>query len=106
MGFASREIASIVQRPTQVLIQARHFGMFAPYGPLPIHVTEHARTEVIARRNQAFQQFVGIVSQRFAVLHYRAWAQLKAMIGHDHDDDKTRSCIICGRRWASTPRWP
>ena len=48
MGFASREIASIVQRPTQVLIQARHFGMFAPYGPLPIHVTEHARTEVIA----------------------------------------------------------
>lgn len=88
MAFASREIASIVQRPKQVLIQARHFGMFAPYGPLPIHVTEHARTEVIARRNQAFQQFVGIVSQRFAVLHYRAWAQLKAMIGHEHDDDK------------------
>lgn len=86
MAFASREIVDIEQRPPQVLIKARHFGMFAPYGPLPIHMTEHARTEVIARRNQAFQQFVGIMSQRFAVLHYRAWSQLNAMIGHDHAD--------------------
>ena len=88
MAFASREVVEIEQRGLQVLIKARHFGMFAPYGPLPIHVTEHARTEFIARRNQAFQQFVGIVSQRFAVLHYRAWSQLNAMVGHDHTDSQ------------------
>lgn len=88
MAFASREVVDIEQRPPQVLIKARHFGMFAPYGPLPIHVTEHARTEVIAKRNQAFQQFIGIISQRFSVLHYRAWSQLNAMVGHDHPAHK------------------
>lgn len=84
MAFASREVVAVEQRPPQVRIAVRHFGLFAPYGPLPLHVTEHARSEVIARRNAAFQQFAGLLSQRFAILHYRAWAQLNAMAGHDH----------------------
>lgn len=88
LAFASREVVTVEQVSPQVIIKARHFGMFAPYGPLPIHVTEHTRNEAIARRNQAFEQFVSIMSQRFAVLHYRAWAQLKSMVGHDHDDER------------------
>ncbi|WP_198286575.1 type VI secretion system baseplate subunit TssG [Pseudomonas chlororaphis] len=88
LAFASREVVTVEQAPPQVMIKARHFGLFAPYGPLPIHVTEHARNEAIARRNQAFEQFVSIMSQRFAVLHYRAWAQLNSMVGHDHDDQR------------------
>lgn len=88
LAFASREVVDVEQKPPQVIIRARHFGMFAPYGPLPIHVTEHARSEDIAKRNKAFQQFVSIMSQRFAVLHYRAWSQLHTMVGHDHDDQK------------------
>lgn len=88
VAFASREVVDIEQHLSQVHITARHFGLFAPYGPLPIHITEHARTEMLAKRNRAFQQFVGILSQRFAVLHYRAWSQLQSMVGHDHTDDK------------------
>ncbi|KRW62600.1 type VI secretion system baseplate subunit TssG [Pseudomonas sp. TTU2014-080ASC] len=88
LAFASREVVDVEQKPPKVIIKARHFGMFAPYGPLPIHVTEHARSEDIAKRNKAFQQFVSIMSQRFAVLHYRAWSQLNTMAGHDHDDQK------------------
>lgn len=88
VSFASREVVNIEQSPSQVHITVRHFGLFAPYGPLPIHITEHARTEMLAKRNRAFQQFVAVISQRFSVLHYRAWAQLQSMVGHDHTDDK------------------
>ncbi|WP_431223167.1 type VI secretion system baseplate subunit TssG [Serratia sp. L9] len=89
MAFAPREVADVRQRLNstgqgpQVTISCRHFGLFAPYGPLPIHVTEHARNESLAKRNQAFQDFASILSQRMAVLHYRSWAQLNVVVGHD-----------------------
>lgn len=88
MSFASSEVIDIKQNLSQILIKIRHFGMFAPYGPLPIHITEHVRNELLLKRNEAFQKFVNIISQRFAILHYRAWSQLKAIIGHDHEDSK------------------
>lgn len=89
MAFAPREVADVRQRLSdssggpQVTIYCRHFGLFAPYGPLPIYVTEHARNESLAKRNQAFQDFASLLSQRMAILHYRAWAQLKVTVGHD-----------------------
>lgn len=87
-SFAPREVANITLRDQKVQIETRHFGLFAPYGPLPIYVTEHARNEAILNRNKAFEQFVSILSQRFAVLHYRAWSQLNVVIGQEHEDHK------------------
>lgn len=89
MAFAPREVADVRQQlnepgdEPQVTITCRHFGLFAPYGPLPIHVTEQARNELLAKRNRAFQDFASILSQRMAILHYRAWAQLNVAVGHD-----------------------
>lgn len=89
MAFAPREVADVRQQRNepgdepQVTITCRHFGLFAPYGPLPIHVTEQARNELLAKRNRAFQDFASILSQRMAILHYRAWAQLNVVVGHD-----------------------
>lgn len=91
MAFAPREVADVRQRQSerghgpQVTIYCRHFGLFAPYGPLPIHVTEHARNESLAKRNRAFQDFASILSQRMAILHYRSWAQLNVSVGHDRN---------------------
>ncbi|WP_444823310.1 type VI secretion system baseplate subunit TssG [Yersinia pseudotuberculosis] len=89
MGFAPREVSDIRQtlnthqHLAEITIFCRHFGLFAPYGPLPIHVTEHARNEALAKRNQAFEHFAGILSQRMAILHYRSWAQMHVAVGHD-----------------------
>ncbi|WP_193569197.1 type VI secretion system baseplate subunit TssG [Serratia fonticola] len=89
MAFAAREVADLRQRlnssgqDPQITIYCRHFGLFAPYGPLPVHVTEHARNESLAKRNQAFQDFASILSQRLAILHYRSWSQLNVAVGHD-----------------------
>lgn len=89
MSFAPREVSDVRQGPNarhqlaEITIFCRHFGLFAPYGPLPIHVTEHARNEALSKRNQAFEHFAGILSQRMAILHYRAWAQMHVAVGHD-----------------------
>lgn len=89
MSFAPREVSDVRQtldprhRLSEITIFARHFGLFAPYGPLPIHITEHARNEALSKRNLAFEHFAGILSQRMAILHYRAWAQMHVAVGHD-----------------------
>ncbi|RDK86807.1 type VI secretion system protein ImpH [Enterobacillus tribolii] len=105
LSFAPREVADVRQpigehAATEPLtIFCRHFGLFAPYGPLPIHMTEHARNEFLARRNRAFQDFASILSQRMAVLHYRAWAQLHVAVGHDREKTnpfRSHLCQIAG----------
>ncbi|WP_130835782.1 type VI secretion system baseplate subunit TssG [[Erwinia] mediterraneensis] len=83
MSFAPREVVDVRQTPAPLTLCCRHFGLFAPYGPLPIHMTEHARHELLARRNPAFQDLAALLSQRMAILHYRAWAQLHVSVGHD-----------------------
>lgn len=93
MGFASREVMDVRQRPAltsgraALTLVCRHFGLFAPYGPLPVHMTEHARNELLARRNAAFQDLAAMLTQRMAILHYRAWSQLHVAVGHDRPRD-------------------
>jgi type VI secretion system protein ImpH len=101
LSFAPREVADVRQplgdgqTAEPVIITCRHFGLFAPYGPLPIHITEHARNELLARRNRAFQDFAGILSQRMAILHYRAWSQLHVAVGHDHKENNRFRAHLC-----------
>ncbi|MEW5561982.1 type VI secretion system baseplate subunit TssG [Enterobacter asburiae] len=88
MTFAPREIAQVEQRrrdsaPPTLIVTCRHFGLFAPYGPLPLYITDYARQERLNRRNRAFEEFVSLLSQRLAVWHYRAWAQLHVALGHE-----------------------
>lgn len=88
LSFAPREVVSVKQdrpegRQPRLVVTCRHFGLFAPYGPLPIHMTEHARQEMLGLRNRAFQEFTGLFSQRLAIWHYRAWAQMNVALGHD-----------------------
>jgi len=89
LAFAPREVVSVTQRrarggkPPALTLICRHFGMFAPYGPLPIHVTEHARQEMLTLNSRAFQEFLALLSQRLAVWHYRAWAQMNVALGHE-----------------------
>ncbi len=89
MSFAPREVADVQQEIDQstqqprIVVTARHFGMFAPYGPLPVHMTDHARQEMMVHGNRAFQEFISILSQRFSILQYRAWSQLHVALGHE-----------------------
>lgn len=83
LSFASREVAAVRVSASHYDISVRHFGMFAPYGPLPIFVTEHARTEQLNHNSEAFCDFITMLTQRHALLWYRAWGQLQPMVGCD-----------------------
>ncbi|WP_277601823.1 type VI secretion system baseplate subunit TssG [Burkholderia stagnalis] len=92
MRFASSEVA-IVQveqkrfidlddHPLVNVVQ-RHFGLFAPYGPMPLHVTEHAMQEKRFERNAAFERFVNVACGDLAWLHYFAWSSMHPVLGYE-----------------------
>lgn len=67
----------------QVTVAQRHFGLFAPYGPLPLHVTEHAMQEKRFERNAAFERFVNVACGDLAWLHYSAWSSMHPVLGYE-----------------------
>lgn len=92
LSFASHEIVAIKQTKETpgsypfVHLETRYFGLFAPYGPIPIHVTEKAKFEQIQYKNNAYADFLSLLSQRFAIYYYRAFAQMNVCFGHDRPD--------------------
>lgn len=90
LAFASREVVAVKQQQSRYDISVRHFGLLAPYGPLPISVTEHARNEQLSHNSAAFSDFMALLTQRHALLWYRAWGQLQPMASHDHPAAENR----------------
>jgi type VI secretion system protein ImpH len=89
MSFAGGEIAAVeVERDddgavASLGVMQRHFTLLAPYGPLPLHVTEHVLHERIFERNRAFERFLSLLAADLAWLHYRAWADMHPALGHE-----------------------
>lgn len=90
LAFASREVAQVRQQDHHLHITLRHFGFFAPYGPLPVAITEHARNEAIGHNSAAFSDFLAMFSQRPTLMWFRAWNQLQPMSGCDRDGEGNR----------------
>lgn len=90
MRFASAEISAVQLDAAaeeggtpRVNVTCRHFGLFAPYGPLPLHVTEHALHERRLERNAAFERFVNLACGDLAWLHYAARAAMHPVLGYE-----------------------
>ncbi|KVE27311.1 type VI secretion protein [Burkholderia singularis] len=92
MHFASTEVESVdvelsrfveADDHPQVKVTQRHFGLFAPYGPMPLHVTEHAMQEKRFERNAAFERFVNLACGDLAWLHYLAWSSMHPVLGYE-----------------------
>ncbi len=92
MQFASTEVSIVrveqasfidVGDHPEVNVVQRHFGLFAPYGPLPLYVTEHAMQEKRFERNAAFERFVNVACGDLAWLHYIAWSSMHPVLGYE-----------------------
>jgi type VI secretion system protein ImpH len=94
MQFSSSEISQVSienvggesKAQHEIRIEHRNFGLFAPYGPLPIHITEHAWVEKRFDRNEAFEQFINLLSSNMAWLYYRAWSAMHPALCFDRVD--------------------
>jgi type VI secretion system protein ImpH len=68
-------------------IEVRFFGLFGPNGPLPLHLTEHARERLLHHADDTFSRFADLFHHRLLLLFYRAWAQGQPTTSLDRPGD-------------------
>jgi type VI secretion system protein ImpH len=68
-------------------LEVRFFGLFGPNGPLPHHLTEHARQRLLHHGDASFARFADMFHHRLLLLFYRAWAQAQPTVGLDRPGD-------------------
>lgn len=80
-------------------LEIRFFGLLGANGPLPLHLTDHARQRILHAGDATFARFLDILHHRFAALFYRAWAQAQPTVSLDRrQDDRFADYIgaLCG----------
>jgi type VI secretion system protein ImpH len=90
MAFAPSTLASArgarPGRPPELSIYS--FGLFGPNGPLPLHLTEHARERMHHHRDRTLSAFADIFHHRLILLFYRAWADAQSTVSLDRGDGR------------------
>lgn len=61
-------------------------GLFGPHGPLPLHVTAHARERARRDRDTSFADFCDLFHHRMLSFFYRAWASARPTVEQDRPD--------------------
>jgi len=90
LSFAPATIARFVpaEGDKPPVLHQRFFGLFGANGPLPLHLTEHARER--SRRkpsDSALTRFVDMFHHRLLSLLYRAWAEASPAVSLDRPDN-------------------
>ena len=74
--------AADARQATPRLMQ-RIFGLLGSNGPLPLHLTELVRERSTQHADAGLQRFMDMLTHRFALLFYRAWAQAQPVVSLD-----------------------
>jgi len=85
LGFAPASIASFTpgQGGLPGRLNVNFFGLLGPNGPLPLHLTEHARDRLRNFHDPTFSRFLDIFHHRLLSLFYRAWARVQPAVNYD-----------------------
>jgi type VI secretion system protein ImpH len=68
-------------------LSQRLLGVFGPNGPLPLHLTEYARSRQRNHADPTFAAFADAFHHRMAGLLYRAWASAEPAPAADRPED-------------------
>jgi len=101
LAFAPSTLASFVggRDGKAPRLSVFFFGMFGPNGPLPHHLTEHARSRLRNEDDPTFSRFLDVFHHRMLSLFYRAWANAQPTVSYDRPgEDRFGSYLgsICG----------
>ena len=77
-------------------LMQRVFGLLGSNGPLPLHLTELVRERSTQHGDVGLQRFMDMLTHRFALLFYRAWAQAQPVLSLDRPGPDA-----CARRLGS-----
>ena len=101
LAFAPASLASFTRdredQPPR--LEVRFFGLLGANGPLPLHLTEHARQRQLHSGDATFVRFLDILHHRFSALFYRAWAQAQPTVSLDRpESDRFADYVgaLCG----------
>lgn len=89
LDFAPAPILALVRAaglPPRLLQRA--FGLLGPNGALPLHLTEYVRERAQHHADPTLQRFVDMLTHRFALLFYRAWAEAQPTVSLDRRGNK------------------
>ncbi len=87
MQFAPSALASFEAKEGKLLkLKVLFFGVFGPNGPLPLHLTEYARSRIRNSKDDTFAEFTDMFHHRLLSLFYRAWADKEPTVQYDRPD--------------------
>jgi len=89
MAFAPSTLSScdLPEGGKPARIETLFFGLLGPNGPLPLHLSEHARSRLLNAGDATFTRFLDMFNHRFMLLFYRAWAQARPTVSLDRPRD-------------------
>lgn len=89
LSFAPSSLSAVqLDTPNGIpRVEVRFFGLFGPNGPLPLHLTEHARERALHHGDPTFTRFADLFHHRLLLLFYRAWAQAQPTVSLDRPAD-------------------
>lgn len=61
-------------------------GLWGPNGPLPLHMTEHARDRLRQGGDATLARFADVFHHRMLLLFYRAWARAQPTVSMDRPE--------------------
>jgi type VI secretion system protein ImpH len=89
LDFAPASVAGLTsaddKRPAR--LEIRFFGLLGPNGPLPLHLTEHARERLLHHGDASFARFLDVFHHRLLSLFQRAWAQPRPTVSFDRPEE-------------------
>jgi len=72
-------------RPSKLAVY--FFGLFGPNGPLPLHLTEHARDRRRNHKDTTFEAFADLFHHRMLSLFYRGWSSAQPAVSFDRPEE-------------------
>lgn len=70
------------------------FGLFGPNGPLPLHLTEFARSRFRNSDDPTLVRFLDLFHHRLMCLFYRAWADAEPTVSFDRPEEDRFSAYV------------
>ena len=64
-------------------LEVRFFGLLGPNGPMPLHITEYARSRLLHANDPTLARFLDVLQHRYLEMFYRAWADAQPTVSLD-----------------------
>lgn len=86
LAFPPAQVAALEQQGGRLKLSTFVMGLFGPHGPLPLHITVHARDRQRLSGDPTFAHFCDVFHHRMLSLFYRTWARARPTVAADRPE--------------------